>query len=101
MNNWTAWISQNVLLTVFSLKTDQPTRHAVVRKALGSLDAFLKDYAEDGACEEGVLYYRHAALCLHGALTILDAVAPGLFAGVWQQPKIRNMAEYIAHMHVA
>ncbi|MBY5542962.1 heparinase [Rhizobium leguminosarum] len=101
MNNWTAWISQNVLLTVFSLKTSQPTRHAVVKKALGSLDAFLKDYAEDGACEEGVLYYRHAALCLHGALTILDAVAPGLFAGVWHQPKIRNMAEYIAHMHVA
>lgn len=48
-----------------------------------------------------MLYYRHAALCLHGALTILDAVAAGLFAGVWQQPKIRNMAEYIAHMHVA
>ncbi|WP_017956739.1 heparinase II/III domain-containing protein [Rhizobium leguminosarum] len=101
MNNWTAWISQNVLLTVFSLKTSQPTRHAVVKKALGSLDAFLKDYAEDGACEEGVLYYRHAALCLHGALTILDTVAPGLFGQFWQQPKIRNMAEYIAHMHVA
>ncbi|NKK96879.1 heparinase [Rhizobium leguminosarum bv. viciae] len=101
MNNWTAWISQNVLLTVFSLKTSQPTRHAVVKKALGSLDAFLKDYAEDGACEEGVLYYRHAALCLHGALTILDTVAPGLFGRFWQQPKIRNMAEYIAHMHVA
>ncbi|NKK63575.1 heparinase II/III domain-containing protein [Rhizobium leguminosarum] len=101
MNNWTAWISQNVLLTVFSLKTSQPTRHAVVKKTLGSLDAFLKDYAEDGACEEGVLYYRHAALCLHGALTILDRVAPGLFGQFWQQPKIRNMAEYIAHMHVA
>ncbi|MGO8425922.1 hypothetical protein ACC772_38115, partial [Rhizobium ruizarguesonis] len=41
------------------------------------------------------------ALCLHGALTILDAVAPGPFSGVWQHPKIRNMAEYIAHMHVA
>ncbi|MBX5166264.1 MULTISPECIES: heparinase II/III family protein [unclassified Rhizobium] len=101
MNNWTAWITQNVLLTVFSLKTDQATRHAVVRKALGSLDAFLKDYAEDGACEEGVVYYRHAALCLHGALTILDTVAPGLFARFWQQPKVRNMAEYIANMHVA
>ncbi|MBY5753175.1 heparinase II/III domain-containing protein [Rhizobium leguminosarum] len=101
MNNWTAWISQNVLLTVFSLKTDQPTRHAVVKKVLGSLDAFLKGYAEDGACEEGVLYYRHAALCLHGALTILDTAAPGLFGRFWQRPKIRNMAEYIAHMHVA
>ena len=101
MNNWTAWITQNVLLTTFSLKTDQPTRRAVVEKALGSLDAFLKDYAEDGACEEGVVYYRHAALCLNGALTVLDSVAPGLFDGIWRQPKIRNMAEYIANMHVA
>ncbi|MBB5551240.1 heparinase II/III family protein [Rhizobium lentis] len=101
MNNWTAWITQNILLTTFSLKTDQPTRRAVIEKALGSLDAFLKDYAEDGACEEGVVYYRHAALCLHGALTVLDSVAPGLFDGVWRQPKIRNMAEYIAYMHVA
>ncbi|WP_411197180.1 heparinase II/III family protein [Rhizobium sp.] len=101
MNNWTAWISQNVLLTTFSLQTDQPTRRAVVEKALGSLDAFLKDYAEDGACEEGVVYYRHAALCLHGALTVLDHAAPGLFDKIWQHPKIRNMAEYIADMHVA
>ncbi|ABC94205.1 hypothetical conserved protein (plasmid) [Rhizobium etli CFN 42] len=101
MNNWTAWITQNVLLTTFSLKTDQPTRRAVTEKALGSLDAFLKDYAEDGACEEGVVYYRHAALCLHGALTVLDSVAPGLFDKVWRQSKIRNMAEYIANMHVA
>lgn len=101
MNNWTAWITQNILLTTFSLKTDQPTRRAVIERALGSLDAFLKDYAEDGACEEGVVYYRHAALCLHGALTVLDSVAPGLFDGIWRQPKIRNMAEYIAHMHVA
>ncbi|MBB2785539.1 heparinase II/III domain-containing protein [Rhizobium phaseoli] len=101
MNNWTAWITQNVLLATFSLNTDQATRRAVVEKALASLDAFLKDYAEDGACEEGVLYYRHAALCLHGAVTILDSVAPGAFAGIWQQPKIRNMAEYIANMHVA
>ncbi|OWV81934.1 heparinase [Rhizobium sp. R634] len=101
MNNWTAWITQNVLLTAFSLKTDQPARRAVTEKALGSLDAFLKDYAEDGACEEGVVYYRHAALCLHGALTVLDSVAPSLFDRIWRQPKIRNMAEYIAHMHVA
>ncbi|PDT02853.1 heparinase [Rhizobium chutanense] len=101
MNNWTAWISQNVLLTAFSVKTDQPTRRAVVEKALGSLDAFLKDYAEDGACEEGVVYYRHAALCLHGALTVLDSAAPGLFGKIWRHPKIRNMAEYIANMHVA
>ena len=100
MNNWTAWITQNVLLATFCLKTEQGLRRAVVEKALTSLDAFIKDYAEDGACEEGVVYYRHAALCLFGAMTILDHVAPGSMAPLWAAPKIRNMAEYIVNMHV-
>jgi len=100
MNNWTAWITQNVLLSTFSLNTDQALRAHVAEKALGSLDAFIKDYAEDGACEEGVVYYRHAALCMFGAMRILDSVAPGSMASPWSAPKIRNMAEYIVNMHV-
>lgn len=100
MNNWTAWITQNVLLATFSLDTDDELKRRVVEKALGSLDCFIKDYAEDGACEEGVVYYRHAALCMFGAMTILDTVAPGSMSALWAKPKIRNMAEYILHMHV-
>ncbi|NTB87530.1 heparinase II/III domain-containing protein [Agrobacterium tumefaciens] len=100
MNNWTAWITQNVLLSTFCLATDQELRRKVAEKALGSLDAFIKDYAEDGACEEGAVYYRHAALCMHGAMTILDSVAPGIITPLWQSPKIRSMADYILNMHV-
>lgn len=100
MNNWTAWITQNVLLATFSLDTDQSLRRQVAQKALTSLDAFIKDYAADGACEEGVVYYRHAALCMVGAMTILDTVAPGSMTPLWRMPKIRNMAEYIVNMHV-
>jgi hypothetical protein len=101
MNNWTAWITQNVLLSAFALETDQDLRRRVVEKALSGLDAFIKDYAEDGACEEGVVYYRHAALCMAGAMAILDAVAPASMAPLWKAPKIRSMAEYIVNMHVA
>jgi hypothetical protein len=101
MNNWTAWITQNVLLSAFALKTEQDLRRQVVAKALSSLDAFIKDYAQDGACEEGVVYYRHAALCMAGAMVILDTVAPALMTPLWKAPKIRNMAEYIVNMHVA
>ncbi len=100
MNNWTAWITQNVLLSTLIVPMDDTTRHAVVIKALGSLDAFIKDYADDGACEEGVVYYRHAALCMFGAMTLLDQASPGLMAPLWPHPKIRNMAEFILHMHV-
>ena len=100
MCNWTAWCTQNILLTVFLSPCDEATKQAVVRKAAVSLDAFLKDYGEDGACEEGILYYRHAGLCLFGALDILAQVAPQAFAPLWQNPKIRNIAEFVAHMHV-
>ncbi|WP_320197738.1 heparinase II/III domain-containing protein [Agrobacterium sp. rho-13.3] len=100
MNNWTAWITQNVLLSTFLLPTDQPTRRLVFEQALKSLDAFQKDYAEDGACEEGVLYYGHAALCMFGAMTVFDEAAPGVVAPLWAARKVRNMAEFIQHMHI-
>ena len=100
-NNWTAWCTQNVLISTFARPTTQAVRHAVIAKAAQSLDAFLKDYGDDGACDEGVHYYRHAALCLFGALTVMDAVAPKVFSRFWREPKIRNMAEFIVNAHVA
>ncbi len=100
MNNWTAWCTQNVLISTFARPGSQQERHAVIRKAAGSLDAFLKDYGDDGACEEGAFYYRHAALCLFGALQVMEAVAPDAFGHIWRQPKIRNMAEFIVNTHV-
>ncbi|MEO5806287.1 heparinase II/III family protein [Devosia sp.] len=100
MNNWTAWCTQNVLLSTFTRPTNQQTRRDVMAKAAHSLDAFLKDYGDDGACDEGAAYYRHAALCLFGALRVMDAVAPQAFSFVWQAQKLRNMAEFILETHV-
>ncbi len=100
MNNWTAWCTQNVLLSAFVRPYSQTIRRSIVEKAASSLDAFLKDYGEDGACEEGAMYYRHAGLCLFNALTVLSTVAPTAFSQLWQQPKLRNMAEYIVNVHV-
>ncbi len=101
VNNWTAWITQNVLLSTFFRPTDQPTRRAVTEQALKSLDAFQKDYAADGACEEGALYYGHATLCMFTGLAILEEAAPGVTHPVLREDKLRNMAEFIRHMHVA
>jgi hypothetical protein len=100
MNNWTAWCTQNVLIAAFARPTPQPFRRAVVAQAAASLDAFLKDYGDDGACEEGVLYYRHAGLCLCIAMLVLDRATGGRLAPIWREPKLRNTAEYIVHMHV-
>lgn len=101
MNNWTAWCTQNVLLSTFTRPTGQTVRRAVIKRAAHSLDVFLRDYGEDGACEEGAFYYRHAALCLFGALQVMDKVAPSVFETLWREPKIRNMAEFILNAHVS
>ncbi|MEF2071101.1 heparinase II/III domain-containing protein [Consotaella aegiceratis] len=101
MCNWTVWCTQNVLLAAFTTGQSQETKRRVVEKAAHGMDAFLKDYGEDGCCEEGVLYYRHAGLCLFNAMEVLNAVTDGTFAPLFGEPKIRNIAEYILHMHVA
>lgn len=101
MCNWTAWCTQNVLLTVFLGSFDQKMRRQVFEKAAQSLDYFLKDYGEDGCCDEGAQYYRHAGLCLCNAIEILDTVSEGAFAALFETEKIRNIAAYILNVHVA
>ena len=100
MCNWTSWCTQNVLLTVFLLPTTQAQRQAAVKQAAYSLDCFLKDYGEDGCCNEGAQYYRHAGLTLWGCMEILSAAAPDAFRPLFAQPKIKNIAEYIRNVHV-
>ena len=100
MCNWTSWCTQNVLLTVFLLPTTQTQRRTAVKQAAYSLDCFLKDYGEDGCCNEGAQYYRHAGLTLWGCLEILSTVAPEAFHPLFTQPKIKNIAEYIRNVHV-
>ena len=108
MCNWTPWCTQNVLYTVFLLDACTETSpgqqndflRAVFTKAAASCDYFLKDYGEDGCCDEGAQYYRHAGLCLDGAASVLNAVTDGAFTELMQLDKIKNIAAYIYNVHV-
>jgi len=74
---------------------------AILKKAAESCDYFLKDYGEDGCCDEGAQYYRHAGLCLDGAATVLNHVTGGAFAELMKWEKVKNIASYILHVHVS
>jgi hypothetical protein len=100
VNNWTAWCTQNVLVAAFARPFDQRRRSAVIAKAVRSLDLFLAAYDDDGACIEGALYYRRAALCLFGALTVMNQASGGAFNSVFAEKKIRNLAEFIVYAHI-
>ncbi len=99
MCNWTPWCTQNVLLTAFLLPWEGELQRKVFLQAAASCDYFLKDYGEDGCCDEGAQYYRHAGLCLFGALDVLDYVSRGAFADLFAAEKTKNIAAYILNVH--
>lgn len=101
MCNWTVWCTQNILLTVFLMPSVPPSvQRQVFEKACQSLDYFLKDYGEDGCCEEGAQYYRHAGLCLFNSLEILNSITDQFFSDLYQNPKVIHIAEYILNVHI-
>lgn len=100
MNNWTIWCTQNVLLSVFLTDTDETLRRKTLEKACRSADHFLAEYGEDGCCDEGAQYYRHAALSLFYMMEILNEVTDHAFSELYQVDKIKNMASYILNVHV-
>lgn len=109
MNNWTVWCTQNILLTVFLLTATyddsaeglpQDRLRQVFQKAAVSCDFFLEEYGEDGCCDEGAQYYRHAGLCLAGCLDVLNNISNQAFHSINHLKKIRNIASYIMNVHV-
>ena len=103
MCNWTPWITQNVLLSVFSrpegsINTD--TLMQVLDQAVKSVDYFLDEYGTDGCCNEGAQYYEHAGLCLFGCIDVLNRITDNAFASMYDDELIRNMAAYILKMYV-
>lgn len=104
MCNWTVWCTQNILLTAFlpnGLNLSDNNKRQIFDKSAYSIDCFLKDYGEDGCCDEGAQYYRHAGLCLFGCLDILNAISNNHFISLYSDSKIKNIAMYICNMHVS
>lgn len=100
MNNWTIWCTQNVLLSVFLTSEDEALQREVFLKACNSTDYFLAEYGEDGCCDEGAQYYRHAGLCLFNVMEICNAVSNDVFAPLYESTKIKNIATYILNTHI-
>lgn len=100
MNNWTVWCTQNILLSAFTRELPHPQREDILIKACKSIDYFLAEYGEDGCCDEGAQYYRHAGLCLFNCLEVLNGISDNAFLPVYEIRKIKNIASYILTAHI-
>ena len=111
MCNWTPWCTQNVLIAARfyeGLLSDELL--LIYKKAYKSIKLFIESYKEDGCCDEGALYYRHAGLCLFLSLEFLESKYSPLkscedkenYPSLYEKypDKIKNIAEYIVYMRV-
>lgn len=100
MNNWTTWCTQNTVIAAFLSPISVEKKQQILSKAAGSCDYFLKDYGDDGCCDEGAQYYRRAGLTLFQTLDIFNQITGGHFQPLFEETKIRNIAAYILNVHV-
>ncbi|MFW5437662.1 heparinase II/III domain-containing protein [Paenibacillus apiarius] len=99
VNNWNPWCNSNCLAVLLLIEEDEGRRVSLVHKALRSLDRFIASYEEDGGCDEGPAYWGRAAASLYDALQLLHSATGGAVS-VFDDVKIKNMANYILHMHI-
>jgi hypothetical protein len=100
MNNWTIWCTQNILLSAFSRDLPKEEKESIMNKSVKSMDYFLFEYGDDGCCDEGAQYFRHAGLCLFNCLFLLNEITGHAFSSVYDSVKIKNIASYIINVHV-
>ncbi len=100
VNNWNPWINSNVLVAFLIIEKDEKRRIEGVRKTARSAQRFLDGYHEDGGCDEGPSYFGAAGASLLDLLETFYDATDGAFS-VYDQPLIRNMADYIRHVHIA
>jgi hypothetical protein len=101
LNNWNPWINSNVLMAVLLLETDVARRREMVLKCCKSVDAYLEDVSQDGACEEGPGYWARSAASVMECCTLLVEAHGGKGAEVERTAYLKAAGRYIANVHIA
>ena len=100
LNNWTPWITSNVL-TVFLLheQSFSQKRRGIV-KCLEIQDAYLGDVPEDGGIDEGVSYWDHAVGSVLETVWMLDRATGGEMA-FYHDLHLDRMVSFVRNMNVS
>ncbi len=99
MNNWCPWVVSNVLTVCALTEQSKDTWHKTVAYALEGLDRFTATYEEDGACEEGPVYWGAACGALYNACLVLYDMSCGRI-NAFADPLIRKMGEFLPAAYI-
>ena len=99
MNNWTAWITSNMLITTLLMEDDLEKKQNGVYKTICTINDFLNMYPSDGACSEGPGYWRHAGGKLFDYLNVLKQNTNGKI-DIFSNELVKNMGRYIYRAYI-
>lgn len=100
INNWNPWVISNWMTSLLLLEKNPERRVSELGHALHLLDHYINFIGDDGAIDEGPVYWSGATGRLFDALTVLESATNGKLK-IYDAPVIANMAAYIYKMHIA
>ncbi len=99
VDNWTPWITSNILFCTAVLERDLYMRELVAERAMQYLDNFINGYLPDGGCEEGPGYWCAAGACLFDCLELLEEMSAGKI-NIYGDGLIRKMGDYVYKVNI-
>ncbi len=100
INNWNPWVISNWMTSLLLLEKDPQRRIGELEHAMHLLDHYINFIGDDGAIDEGPVYWSGAAGRVFDALTVLESATAGKLK-IYDAPVIGNMAAYIYKLHIA
>ena len=93
VNNWCPWCASNALLAFLLVHEDDAVVRKAVDQSLVIVDNYMNSVPDDGACDEGPLYFAYGPCKLYDYLQIMYDASGGAFNGL-TDPKVRRLADY-------
>lgn len=100
LNNWSPWIMSNYITVNLILETNEAKRAAAIKQGMNTIDHYLNGLGNDGAINEGPVYWFPSVGCVFDALSVLYSASSGKI-DLYNEPFLKRSASYIYHMHIA
>ena len=99
VNNWCPWCASNVLLAFLLVHEDDEIIRKAADKSLVIVDNYMNSILQDGACDEGALYFAHGPCKLYDYLQIMYDASEGAFNGL-TDPLVRRLVDYLSRCYI-
>ena len=100
LNNINPWTSSYVLRCAHILEDDIHTFRKLVFKVACVMDNWLEQYPEDGACNEGPIYWGHSVGCAIEGMEALNLATDNGFEVALKNTKFKNMGKVLKNYHM-